>query len=93
MDAVTGSRRLFGVPDHLMHVAVADAAAYEAFSMNELAELPGIGRVTSAFTMNLVTARPMTAASGGASGTRAPASPGTRGRSIPSACRRRAAQR
>ena len=47
MDAVTGRRRLFGVPDHLMHVAVADAAAYEAFSMNERAGLPGMGRVTT----------------------------------------------
>jgi Lrp/AsnC family transcriptional regulator, leucine-responsive regulatory protein len=54
MDAVTECRRLFGVPDYLMHVAVEDAAAYEAFYMNELAELPGIGRVTSQFTMKLV---------------------------------------
>ena len=54
MDAVTECRRLFGVPDHLVRVAVADTEAYEAFSMNELAELPGIGRVTSQFTMKLV---------------------------------------
>jgi DNA-binding Lrp family transcriptional regulator len=54
MDAVTQCRRLFGVPDYLVRVAVGDAAAYEAFYMNELAELPGIGRVTSQFTMKLV---------------------------------------
>lgn len=54
MDAVTECRRMFGVPDYLVRVAVADAAAYEAFYMNELAELPGIGRVTSQFTMKLV---------------------------------------
>ena len=54
MDAVIACRRLFGVPDYLVHVAVEDAAAYAAFYMNELAELPGIGRVTSQFTMKLV---------------------------------------
>jgi Lrp/AsnC family leucine-responsive transcriptional regulator len=51
MDAVTDCRRLFGVPDYLVHVAVADAAADEAFS-----ELPGIGRVTSEVTLKLVKA-------------------------------------
>ena len=54
MDAVTECRRMFGVPDYLVRVAVADAAAYETFYMNELAELPGIGRVSSQFTMKLV---------------------------------------
>ncbi|MEA2384885.1 MAG: hypothetical protein QOH72_4856 [Solirubrobacteraceae bacterium] len=54
MDAVTECRRMFGVPDYLVRVAVADTAAYEAFYMNELAELPGIGRVSSQFTMKLV---------------------------------------
>jgi DNA-binding Lrp family transcriptional regulator len=54
MAPVAECRRLFGVPDYLVRVAVADAAAYEAFYMNELAELPGIGRVNSQFTMKLV---------------------------------------
>jgi Lrp/AsnC family transcriptional regulator, leucine-responsive regulatory protein len=54
MDPVTECRRMFGVPDYLIRVAVADTAAYEAFYMNELAELPGIGRVSSQFTMKLV---------------------------------------
>jgi Lrp/AsnC family leucine-responsive transcriptional regulator len=49
-------RRMFGVPDYIIRVAVADADAYEAFYMNELAELPGIGRVNSQFTMKLVKA-------------------------------------
>jgi Lrp/AsnC family leucine-responsive transcriptional regulator len=56
MEAVTECRRMFGVPDYLVRVAVADAEAYEAFYMNELAELPGIGRVSSQFTMKLVKA-------------------------------------
>ena len=46
--------RMFGVPDYIVRVAVADAVAYEAFYMNELAELPGVGRVNSQFTMKLV---------------------------------------
>jgi DNA-binding Lrp family transcriptional regulator len=56
MDAVVECRRMFGVPDYIIRVAVADTAAYEAFYMNELAELPGIGRVNSQFTMKLVKA-------------------------------------
>ena len=54
MDPVVECRRMFGVPDYLVRVAVADTAAYEAFYMNELAELPGIGRVSSQFMMKLV---------------------------------------
>jgi DNA-binding Lrp family transcriptional regulator len=45
---------MFGVPDYIIRVAVADTAAYEAFYMSELAELPGVGRVNSQFTMKLV---------------------------------------
>jgi Lrp/AsnC family transcriptional regulator, leucine-responsive regulatory protein len=54
MDEVVECRRLFGVPDYLIRVAVADIAAYDAFYMSELGELPGIGRVSSQFTMKLV---------------------------------------
>ncbi|MEA2251628.1 MAG: hypothetical protein QOG70_1870, partial [Solirubrobacteraceae bacterium] len=54
LDAVTECRRMFGVPDYLVRVAVEDTAAYESFYMNELAELPGIGRISSQFTMKLV---------------------------------------
>ena len=54
MDAVLECRRMFGVPDYIIRVAVADTAAYEAFYMSELAELPGVGRVNSQFTMKLV---------------------------------------
>jgi Lrp/AsnC family leucine-responsive transcriptional regulator len=37
-----------------VRVAVADQAAYEAFYMNALAELPGLARVNSQFTMKTV---------------------------------------
>jgi DNA-binding Lrp family transcriptional regulator len=58
MDAVLECRRMFGVPDYIIRVAVVDAAAYEAFYMNELAELPGVGRVNSQFTMKVVKGEP-----------------------------------
>lgn len=54
MDAVVECRRMFGVPDYIIRVAVADTEAYEAFYMNQLAELPGVGRVNSQFTMKVV---------------------------------------
>src|SRR4051812_14483248 len=56
MEPVLECRRMFGVPDYIIRVAVADAEAYEAFYMNELAELPGLARVNSQFTMKLVKA-------------------------------------
>jgi Lrp/AsnC family transcriptional regulator, leucine-responsive regulatory protein len=53
-DEVVECRRMFGLPDYLVRVAVADQAAYEAFYMNRLAELPGLARVNSQFTMKTV---------------------------------------
>ena len=47
---------MFGIPDYIIRVAVADADAYERFYMTELAELPGVARVNSQFTMKLVKA-------------------------------------
>ncbi len=58
MDAVLECRRMFGLPDYIVRVAVPDAAAYEAFYINDLAELPGVGRVNSQFTMKLVKGGP-----------------------------------
>ena len=51
---VVECRRMFGLPDYVVRVAVADQAAYEAFYMNKLAELPGLARVNSQFTMKMV---------------------------------------
>ena len=39
---------------YLIRVAVAGPAEYEAFYMNKLAELPGLARVNSQFTMKAV---------------------------------------
>jgi len=54
LDAVVECRRMFGIPDYVIRVAVADAAAYETFYMTQLAELPGLARVNSQFTMKMV---------------------------------------
>jgi Lrp/AsnC family transcriptional regulator, leucine-responsive regulatory protein len=56
MDAVVECRRMFGIPDYVIRVAVADATAYENFYMTQLAELPGLARVNSQFTMKTVKA-------------------------------------
>jgi Lrp/AsnC family transcriptional regulator, leucine-responsive regulatory protein len=53
-EEVVECRRMFGLPDYVIRVAVADARAYEAFYMNRLAELPGLARVNSQFTMKMV---------------------------------------
>jgi DNA-binding Lrp family transcriptional regulator len=53
-DEVVECRRMFGIPDYVVSVAVADQAAYETFYMNKLAELPGLARVNSQFTMKMV---------------------------------------
>jgi DNA-binding Lrp family transcriptional regulator len=53
-EEVVECRRMFGLPDSVVRVAVADQAAYEAFYMNKLGELPGLARVNSQFTMKTV---------------------------------------
>lgn len=56
LEEVTECRRMFGFPDYLMRVAVADQDAYEAFYMNQLADLPGVARLNSQFTMKTIKA-------------------------------------
>ena len=53
-DEVVECRRMFGIPDYVVRVMVADQAAYETFYMNKMGELPGLARVNSQFTMKLV---------------------------------------
>ena len=53
-DEVVECRRMFGLPDYIVRVAVADLEAYETFYMSKLAELPGLARVNSQFTMKMV---------------------------------------
>jgi DNA-binding Lrp family transcriptional regulator len=53
---VVEAHRLFGDPDYLLRVAVADIAAYERFYSDVLSDLPGIAQLTSHLTMKQVKA-------------------------------------
>jgi AsnC-like helix-turn-helix protein len=46
-DEVVAVRRLSGTPECFVHVAVADADAFEVFQMSELIGLPAVARGTS----------------------------------------------
>ncbi len=54
LDEVIECHRMFGDPDYLIRIAVADAAAYEQFLINTFADLPGLARMTSQFTMKTI---------------------------------------
>ncbi|MFG1702141.1 Lrp/AsnC ligand binding domain-containing protein [Nonomuraea sp. M3C6] len=48
------AHRLFGDPDFLLRVAVADLGAYERFYSETLSGLPGVAQVTSHLAMKVV---------------------------------------
>jgi DNA-binding Lrp family transcriptional regulator len=54
LDEVIECHRMFGDPDYLIRIAVADADAYEQFLINTFADLPGLARMTSQFTMKTI---------------------------------------
>lgn len=54
LDEVIEVRRLFGVPDYLLRVAVADADAYGIWQMTRLVTIPGVSRVVSYLTMEVI---------------------------------------
>lgn len=54
VDEVDACFRLFGQPDYLLWVAVADLAAYERVYMSTLTRLPGVARTNSQFPMKTV---------------------------------------
>jgi Lrp/AsnC family leucine-responsive transcriptional regulator len=56
LDEVIECRRMYGDPDYLIRVAVADSDAYERFLMSTFADLPGLARMTSQFTMKTLKA-------------------------------------
>jgi DNA-binding Lrp family transcriptional regulator len=55
-DEVIEFRRMFGRPDYIVRVAVADHAAFEAFHSGKLIGLPGVLRVESHLTMKKIKA-------------------------------------
>jgi DNA-binding Lrp family transcriptional regulator len=48
---VVEMRRMFGSPDYLIDVAVADLPEYERFLTSKFMDTPNLGRVNSHFTM------------------------------------------
>ena len=54
VDAVEECLRMFGQPDYLLWVAVANLAAYEQLYMSTLTRLPGVARTNSQFPMKTV---------------------------------------
>ena len=54
MDEVVELRRMFGLPDYLIRVRVADTADYERWLTTQLLGDPAIARVDSRITMKLV---------------------------------------
>ena len=56
MAEVVEAHRLFGDPDFLLRIAVADLAAYERFYTETLSGLPGVAQLTSHLAMKAVKA-------------------------------------
>lgn len=54
LDEVLEVRRVFGVPDCFLRVAVAYAGAYAVFQMTTLVTIPGVHRVISHLTMEVI---------------------------------------
>lgn len=54
LDEVTECQRLFGRPDYLIRVHVANAETYEQFVSERLMALPGITRVDSTMAMKII---------------------------------------
>jgi DNA-binding Lrp family transcriptional regulator len=54
MEEVAELRRMFGLPDYLIRVQVADLASYERWLTTQLLGDPAIARVDSRITMKLV---------------------------------------
>lgn len=51
---IVEAHRLYGDPDYLLHVAVADSASYEALYTSKLCSLPGVRRAHSQMIMKTV---------------------------------------
>jgi Lrp/AsnC family transcriptional regulator, leucine-responsive regulatory protein len=56
IDAIRSCHRMFGEPDYLVLVAVADLNAYEVLWTQQLSALRGTSRVSSQMTMKVVKA-------------------------------------
>lgn len=53
-DEVVEARKVFGRPDYLLRIVVADVIEYERFQMERLSRLPAVFRINSHQTMKLL---------------------------------------
>ena len=54
LEEVSECRRMFGHPDYLLWIAVADLETFEKLYVSKLVVLPGVARTNSQFTMKVV---------------------------------------
>lgn len=54
LDEVTEVRRVYGVPDYIVRVDVADGNEYERFQTQKMTKLPGVHRIISHPMMKLI---------------------------------------
>ncbi|MFE0726556.1 Lrp/AsnC family transcriptional regulator [Streptomyces sp. NPDC058794] len=54
LEEVVEARRVFGNPDYILRVLVADVAEYERFQTTKFLRLPGVSRTISHQTMKLI---------------------------------------
>lgn len=54
VEEIVQARRMFGSPDYVLEVAVADLPAYERLLTGVLLAAPGVGRLNSHFTMKTI---------------------------------------
>jgi DNA-binding Lrp family transcriptional regulator len=54
LEEVVEARRVFGRPDYILRVLVADVAEYERFQTTKLVRLPGVSRTIPYQTMKLI---------------------------------------
>lgn len=54
LDEVTEVRRLYGVPDYILRIDVADGNEYERFQTQKMTTLPGVHRIVSHPMMKLI---------------------------------------
>lgn len=54
LDEVTEVRRVYGVPDYIVRVDVADGNAYERFQTEKMTKIPGVRHIISHPTMKVI---------------------------------------
>jgi DNA-binding Lrp family transcriptional regulator len=53
-DEVTEVRRMFGLPDYVLRVAIDSIETYEVFLSTKMGDVPGVDKLDSHITMKLI---------------------------------------